>query len=1119
MKPIIAWSLFYLALAGSFVAPAVDGATVFQIGSPDDDYGEFAIAGRYGQFSKEFPRDVDFVVGKNDPKQDWPYVLPGPSDAWAGNKAHDFKIHFEIPEVAAGYYQLVIDFVSTHPNGQARLQIDINGAKIETTLQPGGPENALTNPKAGKHSAARQLFPSTLLHGGENTVTLSVVEGSWVLFDDVRLDSGAAAPADTLVMKAEALPFFKRTPGGLQRAVKVSIANLESANTPAELAWKSATRSGSQNLNLHFGENDIPITVPDEATVDFTLRMTQREVKLPVPLPPTKKFRLYIVPTSHTDVGYTDFQERVKARHAQNGLDALEQLAAEPVFKWYSETYWQLNALLELHPEKTTEVFERLRQKRWGLSGDYANILTGLCSAEALDRITLDSRNLANRGGFELNSVVLDDVPSAIGSLPMVLANSGIKYFIEGANRDRGPYAGEVPNPFYWEGADGSRVLADITSQPGYGGAGQLLMTVPRAMQKLPPFLARFQGADYPYDAVLINGAFGDNHEIQPWLAKMVQEWNAQWEYPKLIIALPEEFFGYMEKNFSNNIPTLKTDFGGWWEDGAGSSALETGLSRRAEERAVTAEMLHSLAAVIAGDPYPKTNFDRVWHNVLLYNEHTWGAGGSVSSPDSEQTVKQWAVKSSFAHDANVQTRELLAAGMDKLARIVPSADLIVFNSLAWPRRAVVKTRATGAVQDLATKKTAPTQPLPEGGNCFIADGLPSIGYRTYREATLSRPAPDAVRISGNQIENEFYRVTIDPKTGGIQSIYDKEIRRELVDTNSDYDLGELIYVTGGAGTSAIHSDLEHLPRPKFEYHRQAATGMEALNGPVFGELDSHATNESFPGITLRVRLYRGLKQLDLVYELDKTETLDKEAVYLAFPFALDPKQGGLWLEYPDEITEPLKDQHASACRDWYSVQRWLAVSDGGATVELSPLDAPLFTIGGMTASTWPRELTFKRGHVFGYIMNNYWHTNYKARQGGRLVFRYSLTSSAGGFSRHDAVVKGWNMFCPAIAQSGQGEHKAFLSGATGSLVGIAPAGLPLTTIKEAEAEDGFIFRCCDYAGAGGKATLTLPKSASAVFRCNLVETDPAKLDARGKKITVPVKRFAPVTLKARFAP
>jgi alpha-mannosidase len=85
--------------------------------------------------------------------------------------------------------------------------------------------------------------------------------------------------------------------------------------------------------------------------------------------------------------------------------------------------------------------------------------------------------------------------------------------------------------------------------------------------------------------------------------------------------------------------------------------------------------------------------------------------------------------------------------------------------------------------------------------------------------------------------------------------------------------------------------------------------------------------------------------------------------------------------------------------------------------------------------------------------------------------------------------------------------------------VGIAPAGLPLTTIKEAEAEDGFIFRCCDYAGAGGKATLTLPKSASAVFRCNLVETDPAKLDARGKKITVPVKRFAPVTLKARFAP
>ena len=288
-------------------------------------------------------------------------------------------------------------------------------------------------------------------------------------------------------------------------------------------------------------------------------------------------------------------------------------------------------------------------------------------------------------------------------------------------------------------------------------------------------------------------------------------------------------------------------------------------------------------------------------------------------------------------------------------------------------------------------------------------------------------------------------------------------------------------------------------------------------NGPVFGEVASHATNMDFPGITLRVRLYHGLKQLDLIFELDKSETLAKEAAYLAFPFALDAQKGGLWLEYPDEITEPAKDQHASACRDWYSAQRWLAVSDGANTVELSPLDAPLFTLGGMTASTWPRQLLLHRGHVFGYILNNYWHTNYKARQGGRLVFRYSLTSRKGPFSKRRAVADGWNMYCPAVAGRGQTNAKPVLSAPARSLLTVEPAGLPLTTIKGAEDQSGFVFRCCDYSGAGGTARLTLPLPASEAFKCDLVEDEMSPLNEHGTKIKAPIKPFGVLTLEARF--
>jgi alpha-mannosidase len=455
---------------------------------------------------------------------------------------------------------------------------------------------------------------------------------------------------------------------------------------------------------------------------------------------------------------------------------------------------------------------------------------------------------------------------------------------------------------------------------------------------------------------------------------------------------------------------------------------------------------------------------------------------------------------------------------MGKLAAMTPAADLVVFNPLSWKRKAIVATASAEAVMDVGTKRIIPCQALPEGGSCFIAKDMPSVGYRSYRNTTPKGQAKDAARFGANEIENEFYRVTLDPNTGALKSILDKESGRELVDAQSEYGMGEVIYVSGGEGTYAVHSDLK-LPAPKFTYHRQSPTGVSQINGPVFGELTSETKAETMPKITLRIRLYQGVKRLDLNYEIDKEETTAKEAVYIAFPFAFDVEKGGLWLEYPDAITEPLKDQHSSACRDWYSVQHWLAASDGKATVVLSPLDTPLVTLGGMTGSTWPKQLALKRAHVFAYVMNNYWHTNYKAEQGGKHVFRFSLTSSGHTFSKPDAVREGWEMFCPAIARQGQIAHKPVLPAAAKSLVEIQTASLPLLAFKQAEDETGFIFRTCDFSGQGGTMKLTLPKPATEVFSCDLVEAAARPQPGSGTTIAFRVTPFSPVTAKVRFEP
>ena len=76
----LASALFAATLGFLFppTAVAAEPALLWQIGKPDNDNREFALApNRYN----EFRDDGFFVVGKSEPQRDWPYVHPGPVTA------------------------------------------------------------------------------------------------------------------------------------------------------------------------------------------------------------------------------------------------------------------------------------------------------------------------------------------------------------------------------------------------------------------------------------------------------------------------------------------------------------------------------------------------------------------------------------------------------------------------------------------------------------------------------------------------------------------------------------------------------------------------------------------------------------------------------------------------------------------------------------------------------------------------------------------------------------------------------------------------------------------------------------------------------------------------------
>ena len=145
--PIVLLSL--IALLAGFHAPAADSHLLWQVGKPDRGNAEFALApGGYAKFQD----DAFFIVGKSDAQKDWPYVQPGPYDAWAGSHAHTFTIVFGVSQTKSdGNCKLVFDLLDTQMQSPPKLQISINGTAFERQLPAGsGDASVGGEPAQGK---------------------------------------------------------------------------------------------------------------------------------------------------------------------------------------------------------------------------------------------------------------------------------------------------------------------------------------------------------------------------------------------------------------------------------------------------------------------------------------------------------------------------------------------------------------------------------------------------------------------------------------------------------------------------------------------------------------------------------------------------------------------------------------------------------------------------------------------------------------------------------------------------------------------------------------------------------------------------------------------------------
>lgn len=949
-----------------------------------------------------------------------------------------------------------------------------------------------------------------------------------------RLRFPATKPAPVIEARPTAL---YAQPDGHNNLVRVSVSGLDAPAARARVTDRKGQLVGSAGLlptpdgTALAGEVFVPLSEPVEYLFEIVVGKDRRASRR-IQLLPAKRWTLYWLSTNHTDVGYTDIQERCLEIHRRNLDAALVRLTRTPDYRWSAECALQIISYAENRaPEQVAALVQALHDGKIGFQALFANMLTGILDHETAARMVWPAGLFARDHGLSFVSAQITDVPGQIPTFPMILAASGVKYLASGLNPDRavpllseaegrengltGPWT-PYPQLYWWEGPDGSRVLHWRNHHYGDGLHFGFNYGVQEMGRRLSDYLLGnpvFLSPDWPYDVALLYGVQWDNAPVDERMIANMEDFNRRFAYPRIVPGRAEDFFRDVETRFGTRVPVRRGDTGQYWEDGAASTALELALFRRAQLALRAADLL-ALWDDRTGGPDggqgARARADErraAWRDALLFGEHTWGAAESIDEPDSRQTVEQWEYKRRFVVGAAAAADSQVADALSRLAAGQERGrSRVVFNASSWSRTDITRIPGGAGKGWTASGADVAAVDLPDGDALAIISNVPGLGYVALQESDHAPRFPVDDGAASDATAGGF-TVRLDPATGAIASLAGPD-GRERVKTQSTWSgLNQLVYVAGGERsalwTSGDRRTVANAPALDLAQTALVKARRERLPG-IGVRLIAERRLAGFPAITSVVTLYDTLPWVDIENRIEKDATLRKEALYIAFPFAFT--QPTVELEVPLGRMTVERDQQPGACRDWYCHQHWVWLHEGADGILWSGPDTPLFTLNDIFRGGWARRIA-PDGTLFAYAMNNYWFTNYAARQSGGFAFRFRLSLLPPGDAA-EPVRRGWAA-CDPLYVGPPVDHTA-----PGSLIArdtalfIPDAQTMVIGAKRADDGDGAVVKVLEVGGTGRSVGVWPAGYAFAAARTvNLVEMNADPLPVSGDRhVTLDLK-------------
>jgi alpha-mannosidase len=572
---------------------------------------------------------------------------------------------------------------------------------------------------------------------------------------------------------------------------------------------------------------------------------------------------------------------------------------------------------------------------------------------------------------------------------------------------------------------------------------------------------------------------------------------------PRLVFDVPEAYLKGIVAANGAAFPVVKRELNFTFPACYTTQTATKRNNRQLESLLVTAEKFSAIAAASGyRDYYPERDIDEAWKIVLRNQFHDILDGSSIGPVYDEVAgfYRQARMRGERALDFSLET---IGNAIDTRGEGFP---VVVYNPLVWERTEPVFADVVVPPDAKTAKPWAGTLRMTDGeGNnvpvqvlekraqgdnttfrvVFMAKGVPSLGYKLYRAIPVETEGTgtEGLRAGANELENEYLKVRLDPKTGWIESLYDKTASREVL-----------------AGPGNVLEAVIDEPKEMsaWDLGFKGLAGKAGENGAILELVEKGPVR-----VVLRVKsrfrdstfvqdltLYRGLPRLDCRTSLDWRE----RNIMIKAAFPLDIKSPAARFEIPyGSIARPADGTEVPALR-------WIDVSDGSGQYGTALLNDSKY------------GFDVKGGVMRMSVVHGATYPDSEADR-GRQELLYSVFSHNGDWKRAGVTRKGLELGNPLIARVPL-VHGGTLPKAH-SFIQVGPANVILSALKKemGYAEWGLILRLYEINGEKTEAKIELPWKVEAQ-EVDLIERPSGKTIGSGTSITVPLAPYEIKTIR-----